>query len=437
MTTIFKSFSFLLGAGLSVAACSATSDPAATIQASETGNRSDDVRVRPGDSENLARLTIALPTGSCLPGGTCSRPLTSGSFNLSVDGASVTLGQTLRLKPGEHSIASNGGVARVSVAAGEIRNYVLAVARSKCSPSPLPNVPFTDFGKNIAVTNVACPSKALSSIPVIANLASISPYFAGSCTSLLTKFGTPGTPCSAYSSYAVTGVRSGNDACVAVTSINAQTACENATAGNWSWIGSANSTATSTLLPTDIAFVPNTYQVTAHTTPQSFTLTEGSIAEIPVALDTVGSVPEMFATSIKFADAADLPSVGNAGQITSSCGTRGFTIASLGRATLNLRAFVDACTYTLNVAGRQLPLSQNAANAITLQRIDIDDVTVTREDGSSYLAKGTYELFFGGNRVVAPTPTNTGIDVLPGTYELVISYSTADGPKTQRQTLTL
>ena len=50
---------------------------------------------------------------------------------------------------------------------------------------------------------------------------------------------------------------------------------------------------------------------------------------------------------------------------------------------------------------------------------------------------GTYELYFGGTRVAGPFPTNSGVDLLPGTYELVTSFSTADGPQVQRETLTL
>jgi hypothetical protein len=34
-------------------------------------------------------------------------------------------------------------------------------------------------------------------------------------------------------------------------------------------------------------------------------------------------------------------------------------------------------------------------------------------------------------------PTNSGVDVLPGTYRLVISYTTGEGPKTQEQVVTV
>jgi hypothetical protein len=64
-------------------------------------------------------------------------------------------------------------------------------------------------------------------------------------------------------------------------------------------------------------------------------------------------------------------------------------------------------------------------------------VEVTREDGSRYTTSGKYELYYGGSRVAGPFDTNTGIDVLGGTYELVITFSTADGPQTQRHTIQL
>jgi hypothetical protein len=141
---------------------------------------------------------------------------------------------------------------------------------------------------------------------------------------------------------------------------------------------------------------------------------------------------------VTFADVAELPTAAAQATITSSCtGDRAYTFSNAVRTPLKLKAFVDsACTYTLSVAGRTQVLGQSAANAVTLQRLDVDDVTITREDGSTYLVKGSYEVFFGGNRVVSAS-TNSGIDMLPGTYELVITYATVDGTKTQRQTLTL
>jgi hypothetical protein len=62
---------------------------------------------------------------------------------------------------------------------------------------------------------------------------------------------------------------------------------------------------------------------------------------------------------------------------------------------------------------------------------------VTREDGTTYTTRGSYEIYFGGARVAGPYATSTGLDLLPGTYELVLTYATADGSKTQHKTMSL
>jgi hypothetical protein len=83
-------------------------------------------------------------------------------------------------------------------------------------------------------------------------------------------------------------------------------------------------------------------------------------------------------------------------------------------------------------------LSQTSPNAIGLHRLDVDNVTITREDldGGTYSVVGTYTLNYGGVQVAGPYNTGTGIDVLPGTYEFSLTYTDFDGPQTQTQTLT-
>ena len=104
---------------------------------------------------------------------------------------------------------------------------------------------------------------------------------------------------------------------------------------------------------------------------------------------------------------------------------------------LGLQIWASAIEYPLNVGGRPTALSQTSTNSIKLHRLDVDNVEVTKEDGSTYLVTGKYEVFFGGTRVAGPYNTNGGIDLLPGTYELVVTFNTADGPQTQRETFTL
>jgi hypothetical protein len=92
-------------------------------------------------------------------------------------------------------------------------------------------------------------------------------------------------------------------------------------------------------------------------------------------------------------------------------------------------------TYAFEAAGRQVPLA-DLNNDVHLHRLDIDDVIVTREDGTSFTTAGTYVLNFGGKKIAGPFNTKTGLDLLPGTYEVVVSYTTALGPQTKTYPIT-
>lgn len=430
-----------LAFGFSFATAVCLLGTACSLGNSDDGSTSSDeeLRVKPVDSENWARLTLLLPTGSCQPGNSCSRPLGSNP-SITIDGSAVSLGAATRLKPGEHVLTTNGGSTKITLNPGQSRSYVLPVARSKCTATALPVVPPTDFGKTVTLSNAQCPTVVKGSASTaIAGLSlnTVDPYYTAGCGAVLTKFGA-GTPCTSYGSYTVYGLRVSGGACVAIPAINAQTACNAATSGDWSWASAAQFNGS--LLATDQVFIPDTYSVSVGGVAQSFTLAEGNLSDVPVSLPVVGTVPSVFTAAVTFADARELPNGGGVtSSITSSCGgDRAYTFAGAASGTVNVRAFADSnCVYTLNVAGRTTTLSQTSPNAITINRVDVDDVVVTREDGSTYAARGTYELFYGGNRVVGALSTNTGIDVLPGTYELVITYSTVDGQKTQRQTITL
>lgn len=422
-----------IASSLMLAACS----PAANDQIAS--NR-EDIIISPTDTENWAKLTLGLPTGTCLPGNSCSRPL-GASPSLMIDGARVSLGAPVRLKPGEHTIVANAVTSKITLAAKELRTFVLSVARSKCTPVALPPVSPTDFGKTPSLSNAACPTVAASTsadtIPGGVTNAALQPFHEGICAGGLTRFGTPGVPCNLYAPHTVTSVRISGGACIPIVPTNAEVACNNSVAGSFSWITPTAGIAS--LAAYDQAFLPETYSVTVGSgPPQSFTLREGTVTDVPISLPVVGTVPALFTASITLADPRQLPTAG-AAQIKSSCSSdRTYSVSASAVGTLNLKAYADsACVYTLDVNGVTRTLSQTAANAFTLRRVDVDDVLVTREDGSTYTARGTYELYLNGLRVAGPYSTHTGIDALPGTYELVISYSTADGPKMQKHTFTL
>lgn len=230
-----------------------------------------------------------------------------------------------------------------------------------------------------------------------------------------------------------------NGSCVAHPPVatNGQTVGQRHVNGDYSFFQLA-----AVLSSGDRAFLPGKYTTSivagSTTTKQEISLAEGDLGEIALSLPAIGQVPDLFNVTLTLTDPRELPTPTNP-TISSSCGgDRSYTLPAAATGTVTLKAFKNAgCTYALNVGGRTVTLDQSQNNTMTLRRLDVDNVEVTREDGSKYQTQGTYELYFGGNRVVGPNTTNSGVDLLPGTYELVIKYSTADGAKTQRETLTL
>ena len=106
-----------------------------------------------------------------------------------------------------------------------------------------------------------------------------------------------------------------------------------------------------------------------------------------------------------------------------------------------------------NVA-QTIALTPGQTKTIQLERIEVDDVEVTKETGEVYNQRGTWQIFRQGpNNAWIPITarvdasngagtqqayaTNTGLDVFAGTYRVIISYTTAEGAKTQDQTVTV
>ncbi|MBI5543014.1 MAG: hypothetical protein HY901_03950 [Deltaproteobacteria bacterium] len=190
------------------------------------------------------------------------------------------------------------------------------------------------------------------------------------------------------------------------------------------------------LSPSDRAYAPGAYSYTVEgSAPVSVTLNEGEQREIEISLPVIGG--DLFHTTVRFLEARELPDAAVATITSSVSGERSYRLpAGTAISNLNLQAYKNSSAlYTFTAAGRTVALSQTGSNTLSLNRVDVDDVTVTREDSSTYVARGTYELYFGGICVAGPYDTATGIDVLPGDYELVLKYRTADGEKIQRQTL--
>lgn len=78
-----------------------------------------------------------------------------------------------------------------------------------------------------------------------------------------------------------------------------------------------------------------------------------------------------------------------------------------------------------------VPLSAPGAapTQFKIGRVDVDDVEVTLTNGTKQARKGTYVVYRPGtHEAMHPRlPTGTGIDLLPGTYELVVEYPTTAG----------
>ncbi len=408
---------------------------------------SNDLRINPTGSENLAYLTVALPTGTCVAGGTCGKPLAKNPV-LTLDGATLQFGSQQRIKKGAHVVAVDGLATNVTLAAKEKRTLVLAVAHRKCVPDALPAVDVPDFGMTPVVTNVACPSSLTSTSATngdpFAGGATVSWFYtgaAGTCggsyfVSNYTLANFMGLPCANYSSYTITGAtRSTTGKCASVD-VNAATLCSEFQQKNFSHVRGLYG---ADFADKDLAYAPAAYQYDlSNATSTAVTFAEGDIAEVPVALPVVGTLPSQFKTRIQFLSARELPDYSTA-RITSSISSeRAYTLPATSNATLNLKAYVNAAAnYTLTAGGRTVALDQLKDNVIKLNRLDVDDVTITREDNTTYVVRGTYELYFGGTLVVGPAPTHTGIDALPGDYEVVIKYTTAEGEQVDRQTITL
>lgn len=72
---------------------------------------------------------------------------------------------------------------------------------------------------------------------------------------------------------------------------------------------------------------------------------------------------------------------------------------------------------------------------VRVQRIDVHDIAVTREDGSTFNDRGLYRVYrqeagayvpIGSGGEAYAFPTNTGIDVPPGKYRLEVECVSAD-----------
>lgn len=118
--------------------------------------------------------------------------------------------------------------------------------------------------------------------------------------------------------------------------------------------------------------------------------------------------------------------------------------------------------YELVVNNTWMPVQLKAHDTMTVQlkRIDVNDVFVTREDGTSYYVPGSFMVYMQDaqgawkllevpvpvqnscgvltNRVMMSSfKTKTGLDVLPGVYKVVTIYTTQEGAQSDEHILDL
>jgi hypothetical protein len=99
-----------------------------------------------------------------------------------------------------------------------------------------------------------------------------------------------------------------------------------------------------------------------------------------------------------------------------------FDMGSLGKPLL-VRAKASAMVYVTAPSAQTLALTQPVSDH-ALGRLDVEDVAVTMPDGSTKTARGSVQVG------VLTFPTGSGIDLLPGTYDMTVSYAhPADGAK--------
>ena len=409
-----------------------------------TSSTDDAIRITPVGTENMANLTLQLPVGACLPGGSCSRPL-AVTPTLAVDGAATSLNAQVRLTPGNHTLTVGNTSTTISLSAGSVRTLIVPVTKQVCTNEAPPTVPATDFGRVPTLSNAACPTAtavdgvALSS-PVAGSFY-FNSYYSSCYYYNYGPYDIGTSDCAAFSSsYPVSMLLNGS--CFYVSGRDGASICQALKHGDCASLGIDSSYCPQTNpfnAGSDTAVVPGSYtfstQPNGGGSSETRTVAEGSLSELAFSLPVVGTVPGQFTTRITFADPRELPDAVPT-QITSGC-ERNYSVPASASGTVSLKAFkFSECSYVLNAGGRTVTLNQNGAD-VTLHRIDVDDVTVTREDGTTFVTRGTYELYYGGVLVAGPYDTNSGIDALAGDYELVVKYNTLEGQKANHYPITL
>lgn len=204
----------------------------------------------------------------------------------------------------------------------------------------------------------------------------------------------------------------------------------------------------------DLLALPGDYHVAVDGVgqfpPTDLSLAAGETKEIDLTGDKRGTIHVIPPASRSFANS---PCAGSTRLVQRDDG--GATLRAMTipvQADASYRVFpltaADASHYEIwtgdNVAS---PLAVAVGKTVDfkVKRIDVNDVLVTRDDGTTYSQKGTYVVSrqdpttgvfspdFGG----CSSATPSGLDVSPGVYKISTSWTTSEGPDSEDDVLDL
>lgn len=113
----------------------------------------------------------------------------------------------------------------------------------------------------------------------------------------------------------------------------------------------------------------------------------------------------------------------------------GALAADLEHTVLGNTAWTRGYFLWLNGTYANFEVAPGGTTIVQMQRLDVDDVEVTREDGTTFRTQGTYSIEWlspSGAYVAWPElqklPTKTGVDLVPGHYRVTVAYTTLEPP---------
>ncbi len=426
----------VIALALAAAACSAIDDD-------NTGSIEQDKRIDPKDNENLGRLTVEAPAGWTLPPNPDDDATATwkGSNNLKLGTTLRTNAETACIEV-QSKFAGKSKVCGVEVKKKTLTTVKLAAVRAKYDPALLA----VDFGP--------------------------APTF----TIFHTEGGSSGKAAPEYPIYAYEYGRGPNLAFWRGTGPAADKGVLAAPGDYRFWwslpiLGEVKKTlaqgddATVDLVPNDVRAtielkapatreLPNAPTNACQTKDRTFVVQRNAGAGEPAASDqkTYQQNPQNYPNGAVSTYSRNEGIVAfRALPVTNTTSLKVFPFTAT-EGTMHYDVVVNSVVQSLDV-------KPGKTTTVQLERLDMNDVEVEREDGSTYLEKGKWIVWRkddkgewkpitqragqysdcsgNGGATQASFPTGTGIDVLPGEYRIQVDYKTAEGMKNQEYVVSL